>query len=144
MILPGISGSYILVILGKYQQVLDALNDRDLAALAAFAAGMAVGVLSLVRVVSWLLRRFRQTTMVALTGIMAGALRTVWPWKETVRTRIDSNGEVVPGVQHNILPGADADLFPALVLMLVGALIVIGLHRLGPTEPANSEPAQPK
>jgi len=132
MILPGISGSYILVILGKYQQVLDAVNERDIVALGAFFAGMIVGVLSLVRVVSWLLHRFRQVTMVALTGIMAGALRTVWPWKRTVETRVDSDGEIVPVIQHDVLPADTGEIGVALLLMVAGAIVVLGLHRLNP------------
>ncbi|MFP4069274.1 MAG: DUF368 domain-containing protein [Opitutales bacterium] len=134
MILPGISGSYILVILGKYQQVLEALNARDLAAIGCFMAGLVVGVLTIVRIVSWLLRHFRQVTMVALTGIMAGALRTVWPWKETLTTRIDSSGETVPLSQRNVLPADGGDILPSLLLLLVGALVVLGLHRLNPRE----------
>jgi len=142
MILPGISGSYILVILGKYQQVLDALNNRDFVALGYFICGIVVGVLSLVRVVSWLLRTWRQVTMVALTGIMAGALRTVWPWKETIATRIDSSGELVPLTQRNVLPADGGEVFLSLMLLLVGAVVVIGLHRLNPKEAeASPDPA---
>ncbi len=132
MILPGISGSYILVILGKYQQVLAAVNERDFFSLASFLVGMVVGILSFVRVVSWLLSHFRQATMVALTGIMAGALRAVWPWKETVETRVDSSGAIVPTVQRNV-PPQDVDLFlPAVALALLGALVVLALNQLSP------------
>lgn len=134
MILPGISGSYILVIMGKYQQVLDAVNDRDFAALLAFMAGLVVGVLSLVRIVSWLLHRFRQVTIVTLTGVMAGALRTVWPWKETVLTRVNSSGEVVPALQHNVMPPMSGEIATAFLLLLVGSVVVVGLHRLGRIE----------
>ncbi|HRI82726.1 MAG TPA: DUF368 domain-containing protein [Opitutaceae bacterium] len=132
MILPGISGSYLLVIMGKYQQVLEAVNHRDFAALAVFIAGIAVGILSFVRLVSWLLRTWRHVTLVALTGIMAGALRTIWPWKEVVSTRLNSKGELVPLVQVNVLPPENAGVILAVLLALAGAVVVVLLSRLSP------------
>lgn len=138
MILPGISGSYLLVIMGKYQQVLDAVNSRDIASLAIFVSGIVAGILSLVRIISWLLRKWRQTTLVALTGIMAGALRTVWPWKEVLTTRINSHGEVVPVSQRNILPAEPREIAIALVLLAVGAVVVLGLSRLNPSKDKKS------
>jgi putative membrane protein len=132
MLLPGISGSYILVILGKYQEVLEIINARDVISLAYFMAGMCVGVLSLVRIISWLLRRFRHLTIIALTGIMAGALRTVWPWKEPVTTRIDNSGAVIPLIQKGCLPDDGGQLAIALLLLIVGAMTVIFLSRMKP------------
>jgi putative membrane protein len=139
MILPGISGSYILVIMGKYQQVLEALNNRDFVALGVFIAGIIVGILSFVRLVSWLLRKWRQVTLVALTGIMAGALRTVWPWKQIIATRINSHGEEVPLTQINVLPDAGASAFvTALPWLVAGLVAVVLLSRLNP--PAEKTP----
>lgn len=132
MILPGISGSYLLVIMGKYQQVLEAVSHRDITALAIFISGIVVGILSFVRLVSWLLRRWRHVTLVALTGIMAGALRTVWPWKEVLTTRLNSKGEEVPLLQINVLPESGDGIGLALLLALFGALVVLGLSRLSP------------
>ncbi len=132
MILPGISGSYLLVIMGKYHQVLEAVNHRDFASLAIFIGGIAVGILSFVRLVSWLLRTWRHVTLVALTGIMAGALRTVWPWKEVVSTRLNSKGELVPLVQVNVLPSAMGEIWLCLLLALFGAAVVLLLSRLSP------------
>ncbi len=134
MILPGISGSYLLVIMGKYQQVLEAVSHRDITALAIFISGIVVGILSFVRLVSWLLRRWRHVTLVALTGVMAGALRTVWPWKEVVTTRLNSKGEEVPLLQINILPDTGDGVGLALLLVLLGALMVVGLSRLSPDQ----------
>lgn len=138
MILPGISGSYLLVIMGKYQQVLDAVNARDIASLAIFVAGIVTGILSLVRIISWTLRKWRQTTLVALTGIMAGALRTVWPWKEVITTRLNSHGEVVPATQRNTLPSEPREIAVALVLLVIGAVVVLGLSRLNPAKDKTS------
>lgn len=134
MILPGISGSYILVILGKYQQILEIVNSRDLLSLAYFMAGMVVGVLSLVRVVSWLLKKYRQLTIITLTGVMTGALRTVWPWKETVTTRVDSSGEIVPLLQRATLPADASQILIALALLSLGATAVVLLSRMKPKE----------
>jgi putative membrane protein len=131
MILPGISGSYMLVILGKYEIVLEAISSRDFPSLAVFCAGIAAGILSFVRVVSWLLHHRRRVTLIALTGMMTGALRTVWPWKETLTTRINSKGETVPLHQANILPDPDPALLWVCLLALIGAVVVMGLSRLG-------------
>ena len=132
MILPGISGSYILVILGKYQQVLSAINTRDFVSLAFFLAGMVVGILSTVRIVSWLLQAYRHVTMIALTGIMTGALRTVWPWKETIMTRVDSSGATVPVMQRGYIPDDFVSISMAVLLLLLGAGAVVLLNKLKP------------
>ena len=131
MILPGISGSYLLLIMGKYQQVLEAINNRDFVSMAIFGAGIVVGILSFVRIVSWLLNRWRHITLITLTGIMAGALRTVWPWKEVLTTRINSKGEEVPLTQMNIAP-ADGTLTMAVVFLIVGIIVVVGISHLSP------------
>ena len=134
MILPGISGSYLLLIMGKYQPILEAVNNRDYVTVGVFCLGIATGILSFVRVVSWLLRTFRHITLIALTGVMAGALRTLWPWKETISTRLNSAGEEVPLVQANILPGADGQIGLAIALLLAGGLAVLLIERLAKAE----------
>jgi putative membrane protein len=141
MILPGISGSYLLVILGQYPRVLDAVNQRDLVTLAVFCAGIATGILSFVRVVSWLLRTHRHATLIALTGVMAGALRTLWPWKATVSTRINSAGEEVPLLQANVAPAAaGGQLGLALALLGAGLLAVFLVERLAAAESHEAGP----
>lgn len=140
MILPGISGSYLLVILGKYHQILEAVNHRDFVTLAVFVAGIGAGVLSFARVVSWLLHHHRRTTLVALTGIMAGALRTVWPWKETISTRVNSKGEIVPLMQTNVLPSDQSQILAACLLVAAGAAVVLLLSRVAP--PSDREPVK--
>jgi putative membrane protein len=130
MILPGISGSYLLVIMGKYQQILEAVSTRDFLTLSVFIAGIGAGVLSFVRVVSWLLRTYRHVTLVALTGIMAGALRTVWPWKSVISTRINSKGVEVPVQEINVLPTDTSQIPLSLGLLLVGAALVLLLARI--------------
>ncbi len=130
MILPGISGSYLLVIMGKYQQILEAVSTRDVVTLSIFVAGIGAGVLSFVRIVSWLLRTYRHVTLVALTGIMAGALRTVWPWKQVLSTRINSKGLEVPVEQINIMPSDSSQILPSIGLLIAGAAVVLVLARV--------------
>jgi putative membrane protein len=132
MILPGISGSYILVILGRYHAILDAVNARDFVTLGVFVCGIVVGILSFVRLVSWLLHTWRHATLIALTGVMAGALRTVWPWKETIATRINSEGLEVPMTQINAAPGDLNSILIAVVLAIVGGIAVWAVSRLAP------------
>ena len=132
MILPGISGAYILVLLGKYQYVLDAVNHRDVFVLALVSAGACVGIVAFSRILGWLLRNYHDLMVAILTGLMLGSLRKVWPWKETLDSVVDVHGKVVPVLQSNILPGQwNGEVLVALSLMLVGLLAVLFLDRLG-------------
>ena len=132
MILPGISGAYILVLLGKYQYVLDAVNHRDVIVLALVSAGACVGIVAFSRILGWLLRNYHDLMVAILTGLMLGSLRKVWPWKETLDSVVDVHGKVVPVLQSNILPGQwNGEVLVALSLMLVGLLAVLFLDRLG-------------
>src|SRR5690606_11279169 len=79
LILPGISGSYMLVMLGEYKLILTALHERELPTVLVFMSGMAVGILVFIRFLKWLLHHYRSLTMAALAGIMLGSLRTIWP-----------------------------------------------------------------
>ncbi len=135
MILPGISGSFILVLLGLYPVVLGAVKSLELGVMLVFASGCLVGLLSFARVLSWVLRRWRDLTLAFLTGLMVGSLNKVWPWKETLTWRTDSHGEQVPLLQHNLLPGAyghltgqDPQLLIAIVLAVAGIVLVLGLE----------------
>lgn len=131
MILPGISGSFILVLLGKYQYVLDAVNARDLVTLAWFVTGIVVGIVSFAQLLGWLFRRHHDATVALLTGFMLGSLRKVWPWKIDVLTRVNRHGEVVPVVQHNVLPGSlDGELAAALALAALGFALVLAIETL--------------
>lgn len=134
MILPGISGSFILVLLGKYEYLLAALNNGDIVPIVVFAAGAAVGILSFARVLAWIFRRRHDLTIATLTGFMAGSLRKIWPWKENVSPHPDANGIEVPLVQINVLPGTiDADLAAAAGLAVLGFVVVVVLDRLAET-----------
>ena len=84
MILPGISGAYILLILGKYRFVLSAVNDGDILSLAIVASGAILGLMIFARFLSWVLNRYHDPTVAALTGLMLGSLRKIWPWKDAM------------------------------------------------------------
>ncbi|HDY98466.1 MAG TPA: DUF368 domain-containing protein [Pseudomonas sabulinigri] len=104
MILPGISGSFILLLLGLYSGVLHAVKTFDLVLLGCFMLGCVIGILSFSRLLSWLLGHARNITLAFLTGLLIGSLNKVWPWKETLSWRTNSHGEQVPVLQNNLLP----------------------------------------
>lgn len=135
MILPGISGSFILVLLGLYPVVLGAVKDLDVAVLVIFASGCLVGILSFARILSWMLDRWRDLTLAFLTGLMLGSLNKVWPWKEVLTWRIDSQGERTPVLEQNLLPGSFAEitgqnpqLLLAVLMAVAGIVLVLGLE----------------
>ena len=131
MILPGISGSFILVLLGKYQFVLAAVNQRDFISLAIVGVGAVVGIVTFAQILAWLFKRYHDLTIAVLIGLMAGSLRKIWPWKLTVESIIDRHGEILPTVQQNFLPSAlTGEVFLALGLALAGFVIVMALDRL--------------
>jgi putative membrane protein len=125
MILPGISGAFILVLLGKYRFVLEAVSSRDLGPLIFVAAGAGVGLLTFVRFLRWLFGRFHDPTIAVLTGLMLGSLRKVWPWKTTLESAPDGHGGLIPLAQANYLPDAwTAEVTWALVWVLTGFIAV--------------------
>ena len=135
MILPGISGSFILLLLGLYTSVMGAVKGFDIAIMATFAAGAATGLLSFSHVLSLLLRKYHDATLVFLTGLMLGTLGKIWPWKETLSFRENSKGEMVPlderilsPFQYEHITGQASLLAYAVVAMLSGILLVWGLE----------------
>ena len=134
MILPGISGSFILLMMGLYGHVIGAIKDFQLSVLGLFAAGAVTGLLGFSHLLSWLLKRHHDTTMALLTGFMVGSLNKVWPWKETIEYRVNSHGEQSPFLQQNVLPqqylnivGEDPKLLACILLMAcaIGAVLVL-------------------
>ncbi|PKG51813.1 DUF368 domain-containing protein [Olleya sp. 1-3] len=96
MILPGISGSFILLILGAYKTLSNAFHDFDIKKIALFGTGAVVGLLSFSHVLKWLFKNYHNTTLAILTGFILGSLNKVWPWKKTVSVMIDKTGDIVP------------------------------------------------
>jgi len=104
MILPGISGSFILVLLGMYGTVLAAVKALDLVFLLVFILGAAAGLMSFSRLLHWLLHRFHQATMALLTGFLFGSLVIVWPWKQVLAWVQGSHGQLKPAQQLPVSP----------------------------------------
>jgi len=136
MILPGISGSFILLLIGMYAPVLGAVKAFDVNILTLFLSGCVIGLLTFSHLLSWLLRHFRDFTLVFLTGLMLGTLPKIWPWKETLTWRTNSKGEQVPLLQENLSPfdfeavtSQPAQLGIAIVLMLCAIGLVLGLEK---------------
>jgi putative membrane protein len=105
MILPGISGSFILLLLGMYTAVLTAIRSFDLVFLGVFALGAAGGLLCFSRLLDWLLSRYRGATIAVLTGFLFGSLAAVWPWKQTLSWVAGRDGDPRPAQQWPVLPG---------------------------------------
>jgi len=127
MILPGISGSFILVLLGMYGTVLTAVKSLDLMFLAVFAVGAASGLICFSRLLYWLLHRFHQATMALLTGFLFGSLTVVWPWKRVLDWIEGSHGQLKPAQQVPVSPaeyfaltGQDPQVWYCVALMVVG------------------------
>lgn len=140
MILPGISGAFILLLLGKYQYILQAVSELNIPVMAIFIAGAAAGIVSFSHLLSWLLKHARDLTIAALMGFMIGSLNKVWPWKTVVETCVDSHGRSIPLVESNVLPGdftaatgADARLGTAILLCMAGFLLICGVEMIGET-----------
>jgi putative membrane protein len=128
MILPGISGSFILVLMGKYEYILSAVNTRDFLTLLLVAAGAAIGLATFAQVLGWLFKHYHDITVALLIGLMVGSIRKIWPWKETVATYIDRHGEELPLVQINVLPNTiDSVVIFAIILAIVGFAIIFVL-----------------
>jgi putative membrane protein len=132
MILPGLSGSFLLLILGKYQFITGALRspfeDGHLDALLVFMSGCLIGILGFSRILKFCLQHFEQITMCLLFGLMIGAMRKVWPWKVVIESELINGKEYVVR-EENILPLLDVSLVVPLVMFLLGMSAVIILEQ---------------
>ncbi|WP_076407527.1 DUF368 domain-containing protein [Shewanella sp. UCD-KL12] len=135
MLLPGISGSFILLLLGLYPSVLAAAKNLDITVLAIFASGCVAGLLTFSHLLSALLRKFHDATLIFLTGLMLGTLGKIWPWKEVVSWRENSAGEQVPLLEQNLSPmqfeqitGQPANIAWAIAALSCGILLVWGME----------------
>lgn len=124
MILPGISGSFILILIGAYQPLLNAVTERDYSIILIFICGAAIGLLLFSRVVKWLLKSFYNATLFFLSGLMLGSLVKIWPWK-------NQSSDMV--YQINVMPNAHSEpqLFHSVLLMLLAFILVFGIDYLG-------------
>jgi len=129
MILPGISGAFILVLLGKYQFILNAVNQRDIFSLSIFILGIGVGIISFVRVLSWLFHKHHDLTVAILTGFVIGSLRKIWPWKEVLDSMTTGYGKVIPIEEVNIVPSQlSGDVLLAVAIMVFGFILALMIN----------------
>ncbi|MCK5215769.1 MAG: DUF368 domain-containing protein [Candidatus Omnitrophica bacterium] len=138
MILPGISGAFILLLIGKYQYIINAVSDRNLFTITIVGIGCIVGLLTFVRVLKWLFSNYHDQTMASLTGLVIGSMRKIWPWKETLRSITSHKGEVLPIEQVNFIP---AELTPeiggAIGLFVFGLVIAAAMSMDAPRKVIN-------
>lgn len=128
MILPGVSGSFLLLLVGLYPEFLRAINTMDVVALGSFGLGCICGLLVFSRFLSWLLDNYHKLTLAALIGFLVGSLNVIWPWKETLVTTIDRHGDVIPLVQQNVFPwqfAQDPLIGWALLCAVFGCFLVL-------------------
>ncbi len=138
MILPGVSGSFILLLLGLYEPALQAIKSFDLSVMSVFALGCFAGLLVMSKVLHWAFKRYHDVTLAVLTGFMLGAMNKLWPWKETVSWRTNSHGEQVAFEQVSVSPdrfelvtGQSSDLILAITMAVLGASVVLVIDYLG-------------
>ena len=120
LILPGISGAFMLVLLGKYNHFIAAVNAGDLSVLVPVAAGGIAGLLSFVRILSWFLKRYQHTTHAVLTGLVTGSLRKLWPWDFIGNKLVDSASKA-PQIEQ---------ISFALILALIGFISILVIDHL--------------
>jgi len=136
MILPGISGAFILVIIGAYAPVLQAINSRNLKTILIFGAGAVVGLLSFSKLLKWLFEKYHRLTLAVITGFMIGSLNKIWPWKIALTFRTNSKGVQVPLNEASISPfnfDGNPQLLQAIGMMVIGVLIILILEKISTT-----------
>ncbi|WP_421806837.1 DUF368 domain-containing protein [Flagellimonas sp.] len=132
MILPGISGAFILVLLGSYKTILDAVHERDFKIILTVGIGAIFGLLSFARLLKWMFNHYKNITLALLTGFILGSLNKIWPWKKVLETKTFGDKTIVVD-DMNVLPGAfegDSKLMLALVLAILGFSLIFILERL--------------
>jgi putative membrane protein len=133
MILPGISGSFILVLLGSYKIILEAIHSRDFQIIAVVGLGAITGLLSFSKVLKWLFLKYKNITLAGLMGFVTGSLNKIWPWKETLTWRVNSHGEEVPLLQKSIGPfhfEGESQLLWAIIYALLGYALILALEKI--------------
>ncbi len=146
MILPGVSGAFILLLMGSYQTVIGTINQlREgitqmnfeilgdaLLKLGTIALGALLGLKLFSRLLTWMFTHHKNTTLALLIGFMIGSLNKIWPWKEILKTRVNSHGETVPFLEKSILPtdfSGEPKIFLAVIMLLIGFFLIFGLEK---------------
>ncbi|MCI5055942.1 MAG: DUF368 domain-containing protein [Flavobacteriales bacterium] len=154
LMLPGLSGSFILLLMGMYsiilptfKELLENPNGDNIKIILVFIAGCATGMLTFVHLLSWTYKNYREQTLAALTGFLIGSLNKLWPWQEVLSTRVNSHGETVPSFTQSISPasfgslsenihyGTEPHTIACISLMIGGIALVLILDRLSAKNP---------
>ena len=131
MILPGISGSFMLLILGQYDYVLTAVSNRDLEPVIVVGLGAIIGIIAFSRVLSYFLTRHYNLTVALLVGFMTGSLWKIYPWKECLASDLDRHGDFRCLLEQNVAPDLTSEAVGfALLLLILGFLLVNLLDHL--------------
>lgn len=137
MILPGISGAFILVLLKKYHFIMTALTEFRLIIILVFAAGCVTGLLTFSRVLSWIFSKYHSIAVALLGGFMLGSLNKVWPWRKPLEYITNSKGEQTVAYDESVLPwnylsdtGKDPQLFQAILMMALGVFLVVMIEKI--------------
>lgn len=135
MILPGISGSFILLLLGAYATIINAVKSLDFAIIAVFGAGCVVGILSFSKLLNWLFKHHRDITISLLAGFLLGSLRKLWPWKEEGELLYTHTDGKEVHMLYNALPtqlAGEQFIAQAAVFAAVGLLVIFVMDRFSP------------
>ena len=130
MILPGISGAFILVLLGSYKTILDAVHERNITLIVIVGAGAIFGLLSFAKLLKWMFNHYKNITLAALTGFILGSLNKIWPWKKILETRTIGEKEII--LDENVSPfvfEGDNQLIYALIAAIIGFSLIFILER---------------
>ncbi|MCP1313249.1 DUF368 domain-containing protein [Halomonas sp. 707D7] len=136
MLLPGVSGSFLLLTMGLYGTIMGAIKSLDIGIIMLFGIGCLIGLMLFSRLLWWLLKRHHDSTMALLLGFIVGSLPMLWPWRELTRYQMGPEGQVIPLAHRYLLPddyarltGDSAQILAVVSLMVVGALLVVLLNR---------------
>ncbi len=145
MILPGISGAFILVLMGAYKTITEAAHDFDIKTLGIVAIGAVCGLLAFSKILKWLFDHYSNITLAVLTGFIVGSLNKIWPWKKVLETAEFGDKSVVIR-ESSVLPWnfeGEPYLFQAIILMLTGFLLILLLERIATQKPIPENAANP-
>lgn len=132
MILPGISGAFILVLMGSYKTILDAVHELDIITIVTVGSGAVIGLVSFARLLKWMFQNFKDATLALLTGFILGSLNKIWPWKKVLETKTFGD-KIIPIAEQNVLPisyDGNPQFFWAITLALFGFGIIFILEKI--------------
>ena len=137
MLLPGISGSFLLILMGKYYVMLEATKNLDFTVIFVFGLGCVISLVLFSKILNWLIKNYWHISLALLTGFLIGSMHKLWPWRETITTYVSSSGSEKPLIQKSISPwqyeyvsGQDPQLLLAIVFLTVGFTTVFVLEKV--------------